>query len=349
MQIRRARLVPAVAAVAALAGAGSAQAATRDVSAGPPLTKPPKGVAETIVLNQFFPKTTTVHVGDRVRWGVFGFHTITFLGGTARFSWVGPVPGQAVSGQNDAAGSPFWFNGQPLVDVNPAAAGPTPEKSFAGTGLRNSGFPQEPPKPYTLTFTKEGTFRYLCLLHPLTMRGTIRVVHHGRVASARAHQRAAKRQVASAIRQGKALHKSKGPRGNVVYAGNGKRNGIDDIKFFPQSKTIRAGTTLRLQQAPFSEEVHNFAFGDANYLKQRAEAFQNGNDPISFYASDPPGSLVVTPTAHGNGFVNTGLLDVDPLSTLPDHQDVRFAQAGTYKYICLFHGPEMNGTITVTP
>jgi plastocyanin len=29
--------------------------------------------------------------------------------------------------------------------------------------------------------------------------------------------------------------------------------------------------------------------------------------------------------------------------------DVTFTKPGTYKYICLLHGPDMTGTVVVTP
>ena len=163
MQVTRWRLVLVAGVVAAVAGAGSAQAATWDVGAGPPLEKLLAGVPESVAANQFFPGTLKIHVGDKVAFGIYGFHTITFLGGKSRPS-LSAVGTGTVSGANDAAGNPFWFNGQPLFAFNDVVGAPTKQKSIASRrDFRNSGLPNGPPKPYTLKFTKTGSFKFTCL------------------------------------------------------------------------------------------------------------------------------------------------------------------------------------------
>ena len=43
----------------------------------------------------------------------------------------------------------------------------TKQKSISSRkDFRNSGLPNGPPKPYVLKFTKAGTFKFLCLVHP---------------------------------------------------------------------------------------------------------------------------------------------------------------------------------------
>ena len=74
------RTKAAVAAVVALlAVPASASAATKTISAGPPLTKPPAGF-ENVPADgpQFYRETTTIHAGDTVRWKFFGFHSVYF-------------------------------------------------------------------------------------------------------------------------------------------------------------------------------------------------------------------------------------------------------------------------------
>jgi plastocyanin len=58
--------------------------------------------------------------------------------------------------------------------------------------------------------------------------------------------------------------------------------------------------------------------------------------------------LTETPTAHGNGFVNTGVLDNDPSTTkIFPSSKIDFTKPGVYHYQCLIH-PFMHGTIVVT-
>ena len=49
---------------------------------------------------------------------------------------------------------------------------------------------------------------------------------------------------------------------------------------------------------------------------------------------------------HGNGFWNSGVLDADSATPLPESSSVKFDTPGTYKYYCLIH-PFMVGTVTV--
>ena len=69
------------------------------------------------------------------------------------------------SGINDAAGAPFWFNGQTQLDLNPQGALPQGGKVENGSQLNGSGAPLGKPKPYKLKFTKAGMFTYICVIH----------------------------------------------------------------------------------------------------------------------------------------------------------------------------------------
>src|ERR1700730_12398305 len=87
-----------------------------------PVTQPS---AAGLDFDQYFPGTIRIHVGDSVNWTVNGFHTITFSApGSSRSPRVTPLPSTPVSGQLDATGHPFFFNGQPSLLVNPVAAFP---------------------------------------------------------------------------------------------------------------------------------------------------------------------------------------------------------------------------------
>jgi plastocyanin len=65
------------------------------------------------------------------------------------------------------------------------------------------------------------------------------------------------------------------------------------------------------------------------------------------YPSDPPGTLAaLSPTLHGNGFWNSGVLDTAKATPLPTSNAVTFTTPGTYNFYCLIH-PFMHGTVVV--
>jgi plastocyanin len=350
MQMRRRFPWVVGAVVIAVAVAAPAQAATWRVSFDPPFKKPPRGLPQSSLPTQFFPRTIVVRAGDTVRWPGSGQHTATFLGGAARPPLIAPT-GTLVSGENDPAGTPFWFNGRPLFGFGRRAGTRTKRAAFAGKGLRNSGLQVGgKPKPFRLRFTRPGTYKYLCLIHPQTMRGTVRVVAaRARVPSKAKVAAAVRRQTRRDVRELKALDRARGPKGNTVLAGNARRDGIDAIKYFPANKTVSAGTTLRLRLAKLTDEPHTFTTGPDAYLSTVFSTFFGPTlGAVGFYSSTPP-PLATSPTALGNGFMNTGWLDNDPKTRAPNAVNVQFPIAGTYRFLCLVHGPEMTLNITVTP
>ena len=78
-----------------------------------------------------------------------------------------PAP---TSGAVDAAGAPFWFNGQPTSSASPrrsARQGSTARSYVQRRQARQSAACRwrEKPKPFTVKFTKTGTFTYYCNIH----------------------------------------------------------------------------------------------------------------------------------------------------------------------------------------
>src|SRR4051794_26715738 len=122
VDVHRSTKVAFAAALCSIAVPVTAQAATKTVVAGPPITKAPKGVPQDSDIAQFFPAASRVHVGDTLKFQIAGFHAINFPkkgGGAPPF--VVPGTGTA-SGVKDAGGADFWFNGQPSLILNPAVA-----------------------------------------------------------------------------------------------------------------------------------------------------------------------------------------------------------------------------------
>ena len=98
----------------------AAQAATKSVNMGIP---PKYGKAFQplgVDVNDFFPHGVTIHKGDKIKFLPVGFHSFDFPPrGGDMLPLITPT-GQDISGENDAAGQPFWFNGQDQVSFNPA-------------------------------------------------------------------------------------------------------------------------------------------------------------------------------------------------------------------------------------
>jgi plastocyanin len=352
------------AALCSLAVPGVAGAATKTVSAGPELKKPPAGVPKDAYVNAFFPRSIAVHAGDALKFRFAGFHAVNFAGaGETPPPLALPAPGITVAGAKDATGAGFWFNGQPQLIFNPTLVAGTPSgRAYDGSKAVYSGAPLSdgPPKPWSVKLTKAGTYSFFCIIHP-GMKGTVKVVAKGEgVPSAKADAAHVKAQLAKAIKNLKKLAQRKAPPGNVITAGPDLPSGETLARFTPADKKVKAGTAVTLTMADGTTETHSFTFArDAATLKKVAQGFiaplpnsPAGAPPMlglsaqGAYPSDAP----LPPydgTQHGDGFLNTGVLDGDPKSPLPQRATVTFAKAGTYQYICVIH-PEMHGKVIVT-
>lgn len=118
----------------------------------------------------FAPYALTIHVGDTVQW-IGGFHTISF----------GPEALLKQLQKNLFVPMP-QKNGPPLLVLNAKVAWPSGGATYDGTGYVNSGIlplntppNSKAPPSYKLTFTKAGTYKYYCLVHP-GMDATITVM-----------------------------------------------------------------------------------------------------------------------------------------------------------------------------
>jgi plastocyanin len=356
MRALRACFVVAVFAV--LAVCASAQAATRTIYAGPAgKANGTFGGNSAADLDTFSVPKTTIHVGDRIRFIINGVHTVTFNkkgGGTIPFVVNGS---STIQGLNDAAGNPFWFNGQTQPVVDPRGGLPQGGKTYDGSAVTGSGFtpPGAPSKPYVLRFTKTGTFKYVCVIHP-GMDGSIKVVSkRRRIPSAKAFARATRRNLAAWAKTARKLGTYK-PPANTVTGGHDK-GGVVQLKFFPSSIHVPVGGTVKFVVTSRTE-AHTASFGDAGYLNQTADGIITpvatgagpptlNFSPVIAFPSDPPPALPpYTGGEHGNGFLNTGMLDGDSATPSPTTSRITFTKAGTYQYICLVH-PFMKASVVV--
>jgi plastocyanin len=353
------RGVPGLALVAALVLPCAAQAAQKDVSLGPPVSAQ-KALQKTgSDVNDFFPHEVRVHVGDKVRFVPSGFHTVDLPGRRSRkLPIITPVT-QTISGSIDAAGAPFWFNGQPQLGFNrqllTSAFGKS--RNYDGSKGVLSGLPlAQKPKPMTVKFNKTGTFRYFCDVHP-GMTGIVRVVSStSSVPSAAADKQTVRRQVASTLATAKKLQSTPAPGNNTVDVGAQAKGNVSFFAFIPSTLSVPAGTVVTFRMNA-STEIHTATIGPGNpenepqsYLGQIEAGLQGPVlDPRGVFPSDPPGALAaLTPVYHGNGFWNSGALDKDSTTrTVPPANAVQFAAPGTYQVFCMIH-PFMHATVTVT-
>jgi plastocyanin len=128
---------------------------------------------------EFGPKAVTIPVGGSVTWWLIGVHTITFNSTKTDNDIRLTAPNGTVH-LNAKAVAPAGGPGEPP----PARGGPksgihfkvVTSASWNGSGFHNSGvFANSGPpvvEGYKLTFTRAGTYKYLCTIHD-NMKGTI--------------------------------------------------------------------------------------------------------------------------------------------------------------------------------
>jgi plastocyanin len=356
--VRPLRLVLPLLACALLVPA-AAQAADHVVYAGAPQPEA-RHVPASFEVVGFYPGSITIHEGDTVTWRFTGrLHMVTLPTTTGQrplFGWIDPS--RKLTGK-DAAGKPFWWQGQPTQYVPADAARRDSGAPFDGTSVRNSGLPSQtsaPTKPYRLKFVKQGIFTVLCIVHP-TMHMTVTVVPRGmpleskRSVDAEMH-RSFRHTEALATR----LTKAARPPKNTVYAGYDAGD-VSLLRFFPGERTVKAGGTIDFVLKSVKES-HAITFGPPALRKDIGEHIIQPLDspglgriqafnPLIFSPSDPESAFpAYTGGNHGNGYLNTGALDNDPLTPYDDRQPVRFTKPGTYLYECPIH-PGMTAKIRV--
>jgi plastocyanin len=129
----------------------------------------------------FGPDKVDIKVGESVTWTVVGPHSVTFGASEAQRTLFVKAPDGAVH-LNEEGGAPAGGEGQPQGPPADPSAPPGPPVvidggSYDGTSFHSSGLVLSfPPNlfAYKMTFTKAGSFPYICVVHP-DMKGIVNV------------------------------------------------------------------------------------------------------------------------------------------------------------------------------
>jgi plastocyanin len=254
---------------------------------------------------------------DYLETGAEFVHTVTFVSG-------GQVPPVVAPEGN--------------IVIQPAAtAYPSGGPNYDGTGFVNSGLLEGKGKTFSLTFTKAGTYDYICLLHP-GMGGQVAVQAAGsaypktqaQVDAQGNTELYAKLSQANQDLQSAQLTSNNGAGGNQASV----------LRFLPVNLTVKPGDSLTwLGNDP--HEVHTVTFYDPagkvpDFLVPQPQP------------SGPPKLLV--PHAKPEGDIDVDSNELYGSGLLPPGQAYTFTfpKPGVYTYVCVIHAPQgMFGTITV--
>ena len=281
----------------------------------------------------FLPTTITINEGDTINWTMNAafVHTVTFLSG-------GPPPPEPIPAGEDN-----------LLMLNPQNAFPVGGPTYDGTGFVGSGILDGKGASFSLTFTKAGTYGYVCMLHP-GMAGTVVVQPAGSpypMTQAQVDAQAntelyaklsfANQQLTSV--QPAAQANPDGTKTYTVINGIGG-NQATVLRFLPVNLTIKAGDSVAFPvQDP--HEIHTVTFYDPSgpvppFLDPRPQP--SGPPKLIIPHALPEGGTRV----ESQGLYNSGILGPGQSYTFT------FPKPGVYSYVCVIHAPQgMFGTITV--
>jgi plastocyanin len=177
-----------------------------------------------------------------------------------------------VTGVNDFAGNPFWFDGvERSVEFNPALNSPMGGKIYNGTGRVDSGVTNS--NMLKVTFTKPGVYKYFCDVHP-GMVGYVDVRPKGKpIPSATQDAESLTKQLTADLLSVKKLASTKVPADHVSLGAHGA-NGVSLLHFFPATLSVKAGTVVTFSiPRGLRIEGHTATFGPGRTPDRAVQRF----------------------------------------------------------------------------
>jgi plastocyanin len=298
----------------------------------------------------FFPNVVTIHVGDTVHWKLNSkeIHTVTF---NADFSQPLIINGA------DPNISPIMFNPYATDQVVPTG-GMSDVNAFANSGIM--GYDSGEVQNFSLTFSKAGTYNYLCLIHGEMMSGQVVVVGPDQNVPTPAQEMAmGKQQIASQLAKVPAVIKAanaqvkpaeKNPDGTMThYILLGYESGqIDLMRFFPNKTNVKPGDTVVWEMSPSNGAPHTVTFlngAPSPDLVTFVSPFLYINPEIVFPSPFPPqpGEVLTR-----SGVYSSGL--AQPIPGEFYSLKIGNMTPGLLPYECLLHDESgMTGTLVVLP
>ncbi|MBI5287371.1 MAG: hypothetical protein HY873_00155 [Chloroflexi bacterium] len=286
----------------------------------------------------FMPADIRVRAGDSIQWTAHGFegHTITFGDGDDTLASLGEylLPNPANPDER-------------IFNPRLALASEKQRTHDGTTEWINSGFIGVPAEQtYTLTFTKEGLFTYLCLVHPFTMTGTVTVepagaqVESPETVSARGEAELAEyldELGAEAQRLNDAAASAPGPGTSTIhYVQVGAITDHGQVAIYtPGALDIVAGDTVIFQND--DRNFHNVIFRGDRELTSGIGIIPDPEGRGLNFSLDNASAIAVDPPPEGfddQTFLSSGSLGVlQPRLTWT----LRFDKPGTYLYACTIH------------
>jgi plastocyanin len=300
----------------------------------------------------YFPDTVSIHVGDAVHWerNANEIHTVSFLAGTPLPPLLIPAP--------PGLPSPLMFNPLAVLPTIPANG------QYEGSTFANSGLIGPDPgqaQSFDLTFTKPGTFNYLCLVHGVIMSGKIIVIDHpGQIIAPSAVEQRARRQIAAALAQAplalalgnaEVPPPTQNPDGTTTYyiLVGFDMGQLELFHFFPNRLTVHPGDTVEWMLSKEDMAPHTVTFLNGNAEPDVVLPFpQPPGPPLLLF-----NPAVLFPQNPGQPLTNQGIYSSGLLNPVGGPTSFSFKIgniSGLEPYECLLHDSSgMKASLDIVP